>query len=68
MPVILEGSDRDVWLDPATPPERLVALLASPAEQPLAADAVSTLVNSPGNDAPECVLPLEVLHASRGGE
>jgi len=68
MPVILRGADRDVWLDPATPPERLQALLAAESAEPLVADAVSTLVNSPANDTPECVLPLEVLNAPGGGE
>lgn len=63
MPVILQGADRELWLDPDTPPERLEALLAAESAEPLAADAVSTLVNSPANDGPECVLPLEVLNS-----
>ncbi len=58
MPVILEGARLDEWLDPATPPERLRALLAPPAEGALRAHPVSTLVNRPENDLPECVMPV----------
>ncbi len=58
MPVILSESDYALWLDPA--PRAATDLL--PLLHPYPADAmhaypVSTLVNSPTNDRPECVLP-----------
>lgn len=58
MPVILHSNDYSEWLD-TTPrkPESLNPLLkAFPAEL-MEAYPVSTLVNSPANDRPECVLP-----------
>lgn len=58
MPVILTPQGEVRWLDPASPPEVLRALLA-PYAGPMAARAVSTLVNSPRNDLPDCLLPLE---------
>ncbi len=59
MPVILPPESYTVWLDPS--PRQALDLL--PLLQPypaggMRAHAVSTLVNSPGNDRPECVLPL----------
>lgn len=58
MPVILSEPDYTLWLDPA--PRAAADLL--PLLRPYPADAmhaypVSTLVNSPANDRPECVLP-----------
>jgi len=59
MPVILPPESYEQWLDPAEqPPDRLQALLRSyPAEQ-MTAYPVSTLVNKPQNDRPECILPV----------
>jgi putative SOS response-associated peptidase YedK len=58
MPVILPEAAYDDWLAPGeTSPEVLSPWLAPyPAEQ-MRAFPVSTLVNSPANDRPECVLP-----------
>lgn len=58
MPVILPREAHDDWLDPA---ERDAASLQGwlkpyPAEA-MSAYAVSTLVNSPSNDLPDCVVP-----------
>lgn len=59
MPVILPLDAFDSWLDPAmTDPEKL-----QPLYQPFSADLmemypVSTLVNSPRNDSPECIRPI----------
>jgi putative SOS response-associated peptidase YedK len=58
MPVILDSSDYDTWLSPETPPPEALELL-----RPYSADAmecfpVSTLVNSPKNEKPECIVPL----------
>jgi putative SOS response-associated peptidase YedK len=60
MPVILTPSDYDVWLDPEfQDKEKLLALLRPyPADQ-MKAFPVSTIVNSPRNDTPECVEAIE---------
>jgi len=59
MPVILPESAYERWLDPSErKPEELDDLIApSPAEE-MDAYPVSTVVNSPANDVPECVAPL----------
>lgn len=58
MPVILHPDDYSLWLDPlATQADLLQPLLRPfPAEQ-MTAYPVSTLVNSPSNDLPGCILP-----------
>jgi putative SOS response-associated peptidase YedK len=59
MPVILPQSAWNEWLDPAErQPHTLNELLTPyPADQ-MQAYAVSPMVNSPANDAPECLLPV----------
>ncbi len=58
MPVILDAKDFDRWLDPAPQtPENLLPLIKSFPADEMSAYAVSTLVNKPGNDRPECVVP-----------
>ncbi len=50
------------WLDPAADAGELQALLGPfPADQ-MEAYAVSPLVNSPRNDAPDCIAPVGNLH------
>lgn len=56
MPVILPAGAREEWLDPAATPAALKSLLR-PYDGELEAYPVSALVNSPGNDVPECRLP-----------
>jgi putative SOS response-associated peptidase YedK len=59
MPVILQPADYDRWLDPALRArESLEALLQPAADDLLQAEPVTTLVNSPKNDQPECVQPI----------
>lgn len=59
MPVILPQSAYAQWLDPAPrKPEDLQALLVPYPTAAMTAYPVSTLVNSPGNDRAECVVPL----------
>lgn len=65
MPVILAPEGEPRWLDPAAPPDALSALLV-PYGGPMAARAVSTLVNSPRNDLPACLLPWEGEEAGDG--
>ena len=58
MPVILDPNDYNLWLDPAPQtPEKLIHLIKSFPADAMSARPVSTLVNKPGNDRPECVLP-----------
>jgi len=55
MPVVLPRGLRDRWLDPGADPAELAALAKPYAGDDLEAWPVSTLVNSPGNDVPECL-------------
>ena len=60
MPVILDRADYSQWLDPAPPakhPESLLPLIRSFPADRMSAYPVSTMVNSPGNDRAECLLP-----------
>ncbi len=58
MPVILAPEDYPQWLDPAIQkPEQLAPLLRSYPSEPMAAHPVSTVVNDPTNDGPQCVRP-----------
>ncbi len=59
MPVILPPNSYSQWLDPAPQsPTRLQSLLVPYPAGEMEAYPVSTLVNSPGNDRAECILPL----------
>lgn len=58
MPVILNAKDYDRWLDPAPQtPDNLIHLIQPFPADIMSAYPVSTLVNKPGNDRPECVVP-----------
>jgi putative SOS response-associated peptidase YedK len=57
MPAILDRVGRRLWLDPEAPSEDLQALLVPFAADELEAYAVSSLVNSPRNDVPACIVP-----------
>jgi len=58
MPVILAPEDYDRWLDPAIQkPEQLQPLLRPYPSDAMLALAVSTHVNSPRNDDPDCIAP-----------
>ncbi len=58
MPVILAPQDYDLWLDPAIlEAERLQSLLRAYPSEEMTACPVSTRVNNPANDSPECVEP-----------
>lgn len=59
MPVILASKDIDRWLDPSThDPAVWLSLLRPAADDALVYYPVSTLVNSPKNEAQECIQPL----------
>jgi len=58
MPVILSHNDYAQWLDPAPrSPESLESLLRPYPAEEMSAHPVSTLVNSPGTDRPELIVP-----------
>lgn len=60
MPVILDKADYGTWLDPDNDSVETLGELLQPADDDtLVAGPVSTLVNSPKNDTPECVVPLK---------
>lgn len=60
MPVILPPPARETWLDPAASPEALAEVLRTRPTEELGFHDVSTLVNSPRNDDPECIVEAEV--------
>jgi putative SOS response-associated peptidase YedK len=59
MPVVLDAHGIDAWLDPATGPEELQALLAPAPDGVLKAAPVSRRVNIPANDGPELIRPVD---------
>jgi putative SOS response-associated peptidase YedK len=59
MPVILKPEDYDLWLDPqAQDPKMLQPLLQPFSTEAMTAYPVSTIVNSPKNNTPECVASI----------
>ncbi len=59
MPVVIEERRRAEWLDPEASLEGLRAVLAGARSEGLVTTEVSTRVNSPANDDPDCVVPVE---------
>jgi len=56
MPVILPPDQYDLWLDPrCQDSEKLAKLLRPFPSEEMLAYPVSTLVNNPNNDVPQCV-------------
>lgn len=55
MPVIVPAAAHDRWLDPSAADADLRQMLAPLPSEEMDAYPVSTLVNSPRNDSPECV-------------
>ena len=63
MPVILDRSDYEAWLDPQVQdPQSLQPVLRSYASGEMIADSVSTYVNRPAHDDPRCVEVRRDLH------
>ena len=58
MPVIIPARDREDWLSGDTSMGELKALLKPAPESDLEYFPVSSLVNSPANDSPECIQPV----------
>ena len=62
MPVILPRELEAVWLDPDAKDVQLLSSLLSPyAAAEMQYSRVSTLVNSPANDSPDCIVPVQAL-------
>ncbi|MCZ6678042.1 MAG: SOS response-associated peptidase [Candidatus Poribacteria bacterium] len=60
MPVILPPESYEQWLDPCQqPPDRLNELLTPYPPEEMVAYPVSRLVNSPQNDLPDCIRPVD---------
>ena len=60
MPVILDPAQESLWVDPATPPDELHALMREPAvAAALEFRPVSRVVNDARHDAPDCLDPPE---------
>jgi putative SOS response-associated peptidase YedK len=57
MPVILDPADYDRWLDRKRPGEALTPLLRPYEGKGLVAEPVSTFVNNPRHEGPECIVP-----------
>lgn len=60
MPVILPQGNWEQWLDPSVDKAQEVLPLLQPYDQAaMKANAVSTIVNSPTRDSPECIQTIE---------
>lgn len=57
MPVILSGAAAGIWLDPGADRAALQAVLRPYPGDDLTAYEVSTLVNAPRNNSPDCIAP-----------
>ncbi len=59
MPVILRQKDEDKWVDPDLKDVNILIPLLTPYPSDMMQGyGVSTLVNSPKNDTPECIKPM----------
>ncbi len=58
MPVILEPPDYDLWLHAEPDPDQGLHLLRPYPAPKMRTYPVSTLVNNPRNDSPDCIQPL----------
>lgn len=62
MPVILQQEDYSTWLNPDIhEPLQLYRLFQPSPSGSLAAFKVSTIVNSPAHESPECIAPVDLL-------
>ena len=60
MPVILPAERLDYWLDPETSKAEALALLVPYADSAMEAYPVSSRVNNPRNNGPDCVARVGV--------
>ncbi|TVP54764.1 MAG: SOS response-associated peptidase [Gemmatimonadales bacterium] len=59
MPVVIDEDRREEWLDPEASLVGLRAILSEATSAGMVTTEVSTRVNSPANDDPECLVPAE---------
>jgi putative SOS response-associated peptidase YedK len=59
MPVVIPPEKRRLWLDPAADTHELSALLRPCDSSELLFYEVSRMVNSPNNNSPQCIVPVE---------
>jgi putative SOS response-associated peptidase YedK len=59
MPTILTPDAETLWLDPDAEPEELLPLLKPYLDEDMDVYPVSSIVNSPKVDSPECIQPVE---------
>ncbi|MBL8814726.1 MAG: SOS response-associated peptidase [Planctomyces sp.] len=59
MPVILNPEHYDVWLSGESTMDQRISLMKPLPDQTLLRYKVSTLVNKPGNDSPECIAAID---------
>ncbi|MBW4562176.1 MAG: SOS response-associated peptidase [Mojavia pulchra JT2-VF2] len=65
MPVILSPDDYNLWLDPEVQtPDVLQQLLRPYPAEAMTSYPVSTLVNKPQHNTPECIMPMSEKNAS----
>jgi putative SOS response-associated peptidase YedK len=60
MPVILDAATMWDWLDPQARPADLTGLLRPYPPEKMSTQPVSTMVNSPSVDTPECIAPVSL--------
>lgn len=58
MPVILNPKDVDIWLNPKTPQQTLLSFLTPHLSESMTLYPISSYVNSPRNEGPQCVEPI----------
>ena len=58
MPVILHPGDLDTWLGSDHNPVHAASILLVPYRGDLDFHPVSTMVNSPRNNSPDCICPI----------
>ena len=66
MPVIIKPEDYQTWLAPESHWEQIDALLHPFTDKPALMQPVSTRVNSPKNNDPECIVPALLSDETQG--
>jgi len=66
MPVVLDGGGTDVWLSSERLEAELKALLRPAPDEWFVMNAVSTQVNSPANEGPALIEPIDVGQSPAG--
>lgn len=59
MPVVVAAGRREVWLDPSAGGAELAPMLEPAPDDTFRVREVSTFVNSPANESPKCVRPVD---------